>query len=83
MKQNNMLHCTITSPKETKHYTNVQSVILPAFSGQAQILPGHAESFLLLEQGNIVLRYSNRQIKTVHIPAGECYATNEAVVVVL
>ena len=74
---------TITSPKKTIRYSNIQSVTLPAYSGQVQILSGHAESFFLLKQGNIVLRYSIKQMETVPINSGECHVSGNTVVVIL
>ena len=83
MKQTNLLKCTVTSPKGTKRYQNIKSVTLPAFFGQAQIFPGHAESFFLLEQGNLVFQYSNKQTESLQITTGECYVAGNTVVIVL
>jgi len=57
--------------------------MLPAFSGQMQILPGHAESFLSLNEGNIVFQESRERKETIQIMNGECYIKDDAVVIIL
>lgn len=79
----NMINCTITSPKQTIIYKNVQSITLPAFSGQMQILPGHAESFILLQKGELVLSQLNGQSKIIQTINSECYIKNDIVTVIL
>jgi len=83
MKQNNMISCTITSSQKTMVYKNVRSVTLPAFSGQMQILSGHAESFILLQKGNILLRQSNKKSKIIQNINGECHIKNDVVTIIL
>ncbi len=78
-----MISCTITSPQKTTVYKNVQSITLPALSGQMQILPGHAESFILLQKGNISLRQSNKESEIIQNINGECYIKNDVVTVIL
>jgi F0F1-type ATP synthase epsilon subunit len=78
-----MINCVITSPEATKRYKNVQSVTLPAFLGEMQILPGHAEAFILLQEGNIILQQLNRQNEVIRITSGECYVKDNVVVVIL
>jgi len=78
-----MINCTITSPKETTIYKNVQSIILPAFSGKMQILPGHAEIFVLLRSGDVSLQQLNKQNKIIQITDGECYVKNDVVKIIL
>ncbi len=83
MKLNNMISCTITSPKETTVYKNVHSVTLPAFYGQMQILPGHAESFILLKEGSISLQQSGKEDEVIQNINGECYVKDDVVTVIL
>jgi len=78
-----MISCIITSPKKTIVYKNVQSIILPALSGQMQILSGHAESFILLQAGNISLRQANKESEIIQNIRGECYIKNDVVTVIL
>ena len=78
-----MINCVITSPKKTIIYKNIKNVILPTFAGQMQVLPGHAESFVLLQKGDILLRKLNNQSETIQIMNGECYIKNDAVTVIL
>jgi len=78
-----MLDCRLISLKRTVVYKDVRSIILPAFSGQIEILPGHVESFLLLKEGDIVIKKSNEKIDRVSISDGECYVNNDFVDIVL
>lgn len=78
-----MINCTITSPTKTISYNKLQSITLPASLGQMQILPGHAESFILLQKGNIVLERPDKSSEVIQIVAGECYVKNDAMVVIL
>ncbi|HDH31477.1 MAG TPA: hypothetical protein ENH26_01740, partial [Candidatus Wolfebacteria bacterium] len=61
----------------------VRSITLPAFSGQMQILPGHAESFILLQKGDISLLQLNKLSEIIQIINGECYVKNDVVKVIL
>jgi len=78
-----MINCTITSPKKTTVYKKVQSIMLPTFSGQIQILPGHAESFILLREGNISLRQLKKENKIIQNINGECHIKNNVVTIIL
>ncbi len=78
-----MINCKITSPKETTIYKNVQNITLPAFSGQMQILSGHAESFILLQKGNIVLQQTDNEKETIQNMGGECYIKDNTVTIIL
>ena len=61
-----MINCTITSPTKTTIYENVRSIILPAFYGKMQILPGHVESFILLRKGDISLRFPDETKRKIN-----------------
>jgi len=78
-----MINCTITSPKKTTVYKNVQNITLPALSGQMQILSGHAESFILLQKGNIVLQQTGKERETIQNAGGECYIKDNTVTIIL
>ncbi len=78
-----MINCTIVSPKKTMIYKSVRSVTLPAYYGQMQILPGHAESFLLLKKGNILLQKSKKESEIIQNTDGECYIKNNVVTIIL
>jgi len=78
-----MINCTITSPIKTERYQNLLSIVLPAFSGQMQILPGHAESFILLQKGNICLQQLNKESEIIQNINGECYIKNDVVTIIL
>ncbi len=79
-----MLTCFIFSPDSTKKYDNLRGVSLPALKGQMQVLSNHAESFILLKQGKIVLYKKNGNKKELQIDnEGGCYVTNNKVNIIL
>jgi len=78
-----MISCIITSPQKTTTYKNVQSIILPAFFGQMQILPGHVESFILLQKGEIVLQQLNKEREVIQNINGECHIKNNIATIIL
>lgn len=79
-----MINCVIiTSEAKKVVYDGLRSILLPAYSGQMQILPGHAESFVVLKKGGLILRQSNRQDKTIQITKGEFYFKDNRAVIIL
>ncbi|NOY35323.1 MAG: hypothetical protein GXP44_00065 [bacterium] len=79
-----MITLIITSPTETAVYENALSVSLPAFFGRMQILPGHAESFISLKKGDIVVKQSNSsEDKIIQIAGGECHIKGDRAAVIL
>jgi len=83
MKQSNMLRCTITSPEKTTVYKNIASITLPGISGEIQIWPGHAETFILLQAGNVTLRQATTKEERIQITSGECHVKNDTIRVIL
>jgi len=75
--------CTIISPQKTANYKNVTSIILPAASGQVQVLSGHAEAFFLLNEGELFLEIGEKGLKAITIEAAECYVKNDQVKIIL
>ncbi len=78
-----MINCSISSTEKTLFYENVRSITLPAFSGEMQILPDYAESFVLLNSGNIIVEKQNKQTETLKIESGECHIKNNEIKIVL
>ncbi len=78
-----MINCTITTAKGTKRYSGLRSVLLPASSGQIEILPGHAESFLLLAKGDIILNSKTGGKEKRPIEGAGCYMQNDELMIVL
>lgn len=72
--------CSIISSEDKQEFTDVKSITLPAFSGELQILPGHAESFVVLQKGEIVLE--NNHTKAFSIEAGVCHIKSDIVVII-
>jgi F0F1-type ATP synthase epsilon subunit len=69
-------------PEQAITYKGVSAVSLPAYSGRMQILPGHAETFLLLLEGDISLRQLNKEDRIVRIKDGECHVKDNVVTIV-
>lgn len=78
-----MLNCTITSEKDTNHFEKVLSVTAPAYHGQIQILPGHAESFIILQEGEITIEKAKNQKESIQVTNGEIHIKNDTVTVIL
>lgn len=49
-----LLHCIIADAGRTFYDGPAYSVILPGEGGAAEVLPGHAEAFIALTEGDIV-----------------------------
>ena len=78
-----MIDCLITSLKKTEIYKKARSVTLPAFLGRTQILPGYAESFLLLNKGDIIIRRSGGKKEIIQILNGQCHIKDDVVTIIL
>jgi len=79
-----MITCVITSPAETTVYEKALSVSLPAFFGRMQVLPGHAEAFVLLKKGEVVVRQANGpESKIIQIAGGECHIKGDRMAIIL
>lgn len=78
-----MLNCVIVSPTKKEEYQNLQSLTLPAFLGALQVLPKHAETFLALKKGDLVLKKSGGDTKKISILEAECYIKDDKVIIVL
>ncbi len=85
-----MITCSITSPDKTTLYEKVVSVTLPAFLGQMQILPEHAEAFVLLKEGDVIVRQLDKSKEkeggkenVTHVTGGECYVKDDKVTIIL
>ncbi len=78
-----MINCQIISAKKSLLYKNLQSVSLPAFKGEMQVLPHHAEAFVILKPGNIIMVKSSGQEEVYHLEQGACYLKNDEMVIIL
>lgn len=75
------MECLVVSSREEKKWENIKSLLLPALQGEAEILPGHAESFIQLKPGVLVLRGSTEE--TLPVTGGICYVHDNKVLVVI
>lgn len=63
---------TVITPEEVNTYDEVESVTVPAAGGEMEILSNHAESFLTLQAGSVVIRLRDK--KKITVPVSECIA---------
>ena len=73
--------CSIISAENKQQFEKGQSIILPAFSGELQILPDHAESFIALRQGKIILE--SGKINAIPVEDGICHIKNNIATIIL
>jgi F0F1-type ATP synthase epsilon subunit len=79
-----MIKCTITTQNGTKDYDDIKNVTLPGYTGQMQIYPGHAEVFVLLQSGFVVLsRAEGGAEEKIRIQGGECTIRKDKVMIIL
>ena len=78
-----MITCIVSSPQNTDTYNDLKSIFLPSYSGQTQILPGHAEGFFKLTEGDMLLEHTNDSKKTINIKEAECYINEDTVTIIL
>jgi F0F1-type ATP synthase epsilon subunit len=83
MSEKGHLQCVISSAEKTIIYEALESVTLPAFSGSMQILPGHAEAFVVIAGGNMILKHADGHIETLPIGASECHVENDQVMIIV
>jgi len=77
------MECKVISPKKTKNYQEVKSIILPAFLGRMEVLQNHAETFVVLKKGSIVFRTKNNKEEIVPVKEGLFYIKNNKGLVIL
>ncbi len=82
MLNNSILDCTVLSKQGATNYDKLRSVTIPAFSGEMQVLPKHAEAFILLKKGDIVLQAVEDK-KIIVVSEGCCYVKNNHIVIIL
>jgi len=74
------MRCRIIFQHKKEEFPKVTSVVLPAFAGEMEVLPGHAEAFIKLRAGTVVLR--NRTENSIDISSGVCYINNDEVLII-
>ncbi len=75
------MQCKIISLDKLEEFDNLKSLTLPASRGEMEILPGHAEAFIELKKGSLILIGSSN--KEIPIEKGVCCVNNDRVVIVL
>ena len=81
----NTINCTVTSPRNTTVYKNVERIVLPVESGQSEILPGYAESFIMLCAGELIIIRESAKSNRENIPiqGGELHIKDDQAVIIL
>jgi len=74
------MKCSIISSKDKREFDNIKSITLPAFFGEMQILPDHAESFVVLQKGQIILDSSKNN--SLPIEGGVCHIKDNAIIII-
>ena len=75
------MNCKIISTDQSQEFQELTSVILPEVHGEMEILPGHAESFEILQEGVIILK--NNSEKEFPISGGVCYIKDDLILITL
>jgi F0F1-type ATP synthase epsilon subunit len=75
------MRCKIISPSQSQEFQGVTSVTLPAFLGQMEILPGHSEAFVELQEGIVLLK--NSKEKSLPVSGGICHIKDDRVLILL
>lgn len=71
-----------SSLQKTISYSNVQAVFLPAYFGQAEILPDHAEAFFALQPGQIILKQENSSKEITISQSALAYINNNHLIII-
>jgi F0F1-type ATP synthase epsilon subunit len=82
------MRCTVVSPHKTLEFQRVISATLPAWRGQMEILTGHAEAFIILQKGEIVLKTNkvssaSLAVRTFSVSGGICRVKNNEILIIL
>ncbi len=77
------IQCQIVSPQKTNVYKNLISIKLPAYQGEMEILRQHAETFVLLKTGQVILVKKNHKKINVEITRSECHIKDNNVTIIL
>ena len=78
-----MFSCEIISPTKKEIFQDVKSITLPAWQGEAQVLSGHAESFMALRDGEVILQLANGEKKNIQIKKAGFYIKDNKAIIIL
>ncbi len=77
------MQCLVASERESKQFDRLRAIILPAASGEMQVLAGHSEAFVLLRAGKIILEKIFGGREEIEIPPAAAYVFQDKVIVIL
>ncbi len=75
-----MLEFIISSKDEKETYSDVRRIFLPGVNGRLEILPGHAESFFLLQAGEVTMESDSGVKNSITLVRGLCWAKDDRVI---
>lgn len=78
-----MITCKILSTEDSQKSDNLVKVELPSVNGTMQVFKDHAESFIKLQPGFIVLEQKNGKIIKKEISQAECHIKDNVVTVII
>lgn len=78
-----MIECQVLTTNKKLFSDRIRSISVPAVRGQMQILPDHAESFVLLQEGELELVTKQGKLKTIKIEEGLLHIQNNRLVILL
>jgi len=78
MRTDKYIHCEIISPEGKRVFRKLTSIILPGVSGELEVLPGHAESFISLRKGQVRIKaLTGGPAKEVSVKESICYIKDD------
>jgi len=78
-----MINCKIISETKLESYTNILSIRVPSLKGAIEILSNHPEMFLILKQGNVILKNFENSNNIQKISGGYLHVINNEISIVI
>ncbi len=75
-----MLEFIVSSKDKKEAYSDVRRIFLPGVNGRLEILPGHAESFFLLQSGEVTMEAGSGAKNSITLVRGLCWAKDDRIV---
>ncbi len=77
------MDCIFISPDGKKEFKDIAGATIPAPKGEMGILPGHAEAFVRLKEGEVTIQNEDGKNKdTIQIAGGICHIRNSQILII-
>lgn len=76
------LHLKVITPMRTAVDTEVKSVLVPSVRGEMEVLPGHADIIVALDNGELTYRPATGAAQSVFVGGGFLQVDNEQILLV-